>query len=91
MGVDNKLANTFSREIIYSSSLTKTLNIPGRLVSSISASQTRSDDPAPLTDKTNVYQINSSREIIEQTIKWICCLQVYCAVNGVYLEETQTV
>ncbi len=54
-------------------SSTKTLNIPDRLGTSISlhdaASQARRDDPAQLADKSNVYQINSNREIIEQTIK----------------------
>lgn len=73
MGGSNERASTFPRQIIYSRSSTKTLNIPDRLVTSISlhdaASQARRDDPAPLADKTNVYQINSSREIIEQTIK----------------------
>lgn len=74
MGVSNVWANTFVRQIIYSSSSTKTLNIPDRLIIAISvndaASQAaRHDDLAPLTDKTNVYQINSSRRIIEQTIK----------------------
>lgn len=96
MGVSNAWANTFVRQIIYSSSSTKTLYIPDRLIIAISvndaASQAaRHNDPAPLTDKTNVYQINSSRRIIEQTIKGFVDTSLLCCklcvlegdVNGV--------
>lgn len=71
--MSNECANTFPGQIIYSSNSTKHLTfLTGLLHQSLFTTllyRARHDDPALLADKTNAYQIDGSREIIEQTIR----------------------